>query len=162
MPEKPTVGKDIWGRFGPELARRREAHGLNQAQAAHRAGVSPSTWGQVEKGYVRNRGREDDYPPTREFIVKAVTKALPNWDLAEALTLAGFPPERLPVDDEAHTPAKIMGLWNRLSKQQQRALEWTMRLMLDKHAALADAPVPPRDSTRPVFTDSPESTRTSI
>jgi transcriptional regulator with XRE-family HTH domain len=160
MPEKPTVGKDVWGRFGPELARKREAHGLNQAQAAQRAGVSPSTWGQVEKGYVRNRGREDDYPPTREFIVKAV-KALANWDLADALTLAGFPPERLPIDDEAHAPAKIMQLWNRLSKQQQRALEWTMRLMLDKHAALVDSNVPPRDPTNPVFTPPTETTSRS-
>lgn len=154
--------RHTWEQFGPALARKREELGLYKNQAAIRAGVSPSTWTQVERGYSTNRGRQDDYPPTREFIVKAV-KALGNWDLAEALTLGGYAPERLPVDDMEPTgPTKMLRIWNRLSKQQQRALEWTMQLMVDPHASLVDAPAPASDPARPVFTDAPQSSRSKV
>jgi hypothetical protein len=154
MPEDIKTTDDTWKRFGPVLAAKREAAGLLPAQAARRAGYSPNIWGQVERGYRIDHGVEIEKKPSREFIIKAVRmlhEAGVEWDLAEALALGGEKPERLPADNVDRMPANLMTTWNRLSKQQQRALLWTMQLMVDPHAGLVGDPVPEGDKATPLF-----------
>lgn len=160
MPEEQNV-EDPLNKFRSTLKHKREELGLKIAPAARRAGMAPNTWTFVEQGYQKKGEAVIPYRPTRDFVIKAV-RALGNWDLAEALTLAGHRPERLAIDDSMAPQTGILSLWGRLSRQQQQALEWTMRLMLDKHAAMTGAPAPPPDPGRPVFTDEPQSSRSRL
>ena len=154
MPEDTRKPDDAWKQFGPVLATKREQAGLNQAQAARRAGYTPNIWGQVERGFRVDGDRKIDKKPSRPFIIKAVQmlhEAGVEWDIAEALALGGENPERLPADNVQTPPAKLMTLWNRLSKNQQRALMWTMELMRDPHAGLVNEPAPEGDKVTPLF-----------
>jgi len=144
-PEKPQPTP-----FALELHRRRRAKGLSQANAARICTVSRSLWNQVELGY-ESLGKDDDgvehyraKAPSREFVI-AVARGL-DWDRAEALELAGYTPEHDPRDEPLNLPpTSFLDDWQRLSREQQEALDWTMRLMLNPHAAhKKEARTPPK------------------
>lgn len=147
--------------FAREMERRRVDLGLSQKRAAVIAGVSPQRWSQVELGYEsRNRGRvKIPAPPSRQFVIKAAGAL--SWDRAEALQTAGHSPEPEPRDrivDEP--PTSLWENWRRLSRQQRRALEWMVRLMVDKDAPAPDDTHSTADP-RPVFAPPTESTNPS-
>jgi hypothetical protein len=152
--------------FGIEMERRRRQAGLSQAKAALVCGVGRSRWGQVEQGYEslgKDTGGVEHFkeaPPSRTFVI-SVAKGL-GWDRAEALQLAGYDPEPEPTDEPLKLPPSgLMENWSRLTRTQQRALEWIIRLMLDPHASgdFADT----GSDQRPVFSDRPgDGTRSRI
>jgi transcriptional regulator with XRE-family HTH domain len=150
--------EDAWKKFGPELRRRREAIGLSAAAAAGRAGIGASTWTQVENGVASRKGRADPYPPTRSFIISAAP--IVKWPINEALAYAGLRADYVAAEEpEEVAPSRVMAMWNRLTKQQQLALEWMIRLMLDKHATYDS---PPPSTQVPPFSDATSASRTQL
>jgi hypothetical protein len=92
--------RDDWP-FGAELRRHREARGLSVKAAARRAkGVSDGRWYQLEKGYQQLAGQRIPIGTTPATVV-AVAKAI-EWDVNEALGVAGFDP--IDVPDEKPSP----------------------------------------------------------
>jgi hypothetical protein len=79
--------------LGPALRRRRLAAGLSVKAAARRTGgkVSDGRWYQLESGVQRVAGQ--DLPiHTTAATVAAAAKAV-DWDVEEALQVAGFNPD---------------------------------------------------------------------
>lgn len=158
MPEKPQPTP-----FALELQRRRRAKGLSQASAARlTSSISRSLWNQVELGY-ESLGKDTEgvehykaKAPSREFVIDAAR--ILDWDRAEALTFAGYDPEPDPRDQPLKLPPTgFLDDWRRLSREQQEALDWTMRLMLNPHAAHkndARTPPPPKSPRLAVPADS--------
>src|SRR3954454_23999729 len=70
------------GTFGARLRRAREAAGLSQEELAERAGVSPNTVGDLERGEHRR-----PYPAT----VRALADALALTDAERAALTAALP-----------------------------------------------------------------------
>lgn len=92
----PVNTRNDWP-FGPELRRHREARGLSVKAAARRAeGVSDGRWYQLEKGYQQLGGQHIPIGTTPATVV-AVAKAI-EWDVNEALAVAGFDPIDVPTE----------------------------------------------------------------
>jgi hypothetical protein len=89
--------RDDWP-FGPELKRRREHAGLSQRAASRRttpAGetkpvISAGRWPQLETGWQKNKGARIPIGTT-PATVAAAARAV-DWDINDALQLAGFSP----------------------------------------------------------------------
>jgi hypothetical protein len=78
--------------FGAELRRRRTLAGLSVKAAARRTNgeVSDGRWYQLESGVQKIRGQEIPIGTT-PATVAAAAKAV-DWDITDALTVAGFDP----------------------------------------------------------------------
>lgn len=123
------------GQFASELKRRRKRLGMSCAEAARRAGYSPSTWTQVESGAASRKGRLDPYPPSQAFILRAAPVV--GWPLDEAFAAAGmgFNPDDLPPLDDAQLPedAEFLQLLGPMLPTQRKVLFGLMRTMHDPH-----------------------------
>ena len=82
--------------IGPELRLHRERIGLSVKAAARRTGgaVSDGRWYQLESGYQQIRGQHIPIS-TKPETIAAAAKAV-DWDVNEALALAGFGTRDLP------------------------------------------------------------------
>lgn len=96
-----------WARVAETVKRRRTDLGLSQRAAALRAGLSPTTWGQLET----HAQKIDDL--TKPKVARAL-----NWttDSIDRL-LAGEEPT---VDPDAKEPATIEEVDDRLSRLEAR------------------------------------------
>lgn len=87
--------------FGPALKRRREKAGLSQREASRRTApgggkpaVSAGRWKQLETGWQKNKGVLIPIGTT-PATVAAVARVV-DWDIADALQLAGFSADEAP------------------------------------------------------------------
>lgn len=119
--------------FGPALKRRREKAGLSQREASRRTappGVKPAVsagrWKQLETGWQKNK--EVLIPiGTTPATVAAVARVV-NWDVADALQLAGFSPDeapRMPATEpiQRYTDDELLAEIRRRMKGASHALE---------------------------------------
>lgn len=123
------------GELARQMHRRRLRLGLSRHKAAKRAGLAPSTWGQIENGYY-SQGGVRNAPKPKPETVRRIAGAL-EWDLAEALTAAGidFDPDMLPSpsDEQVIDDATFLELLGGMLPTQRRVLFGLMRTMHDPH-----------------------------
>lgn len=114
--------RDDWP-FGAELRRRRTLVGLSAKGAARRTRgvISDGRWYQLESGVQKIRGQQIPIGTT-PTTVAAAAKAV-DWDVAEALALAGFDPRdyREPQDSERPVLISQVSLDELLAEIKRRA-----------------------------------------
>jgi transcriptional regulator with XRE-family HTH domain len=123
------------GEFAREIERLRKRLGLTRYKAAKRAGLSPSTWGQIENGYF-SQGGVRNAPKPKPDTVRRIAGVL-GWDLAEAFKVAGieFTPDDLPPNDDEMPidDGTFLELLGGMLPMQRKVLYGLMRTMHDPH-----------------------------
>lgn len=108
-----------WGRL---LRERREAAGLTIRQAAGRAGMSDSFWGQVEKGWHARGGMQREFVPSIGTLLHCARGLqLDDADTDRLIEAAGYDP--LPARPTAPTKAGPFFDTSGLTTEDLRALE---------------------------------------
>lgn len=98
--------RDDWP-FGPELRRRRILAGLSGKAAARRTHglISDGRWYQLETGVQKLRGQSIAIGTTPKTIAAAARAV--DWDVREALELAGFDPRDFQEPESSERPVLI-------------------------------------------------------
>lgn len=118
------VEEDRFAAWRAEVKRRRElVYDLNYRQASARTngGMSDQRWRNLENGFETRGQNRNPANPSRAGVI-AIARAL-EWDLADALALAGFEPPT--GDEDARPPTdplqRIQVAWRRLTARQREA-----------------------------------------
>lgn len=125
-----TKSKQAW-RLGPRLKRAREGQNLSQREAARAAGISVTTWGQLETGIVKKGGGLESPMNPRAAIVIAAANVV-GLDPAEALRLVGIDPSShdLPAGRPTVSQQEVLDLFARMGDEQRRALLGLLRSLV--------------------------------
>ncbi|WP_198344337.1 helix-turn-helix domain-containing protein [Mycobacterium dioxanotrophicus] len=132
MTENSGTRKD-WP-FGPELKRHRERAGLSQREASRRTAppgsdkpaVSAGRWAQLETGWQINKGTLIPIGTTAATVAAAARAV--QWDVDDALQIAGFRREHLPAPPPEPTIARysddeLISEVNRRLKEARNVME---------------------------------------
>lgn len=125
-----TKSKQAWP-LGPRLKRAREGIQLSQREAARAAGISVTSWGQLETGIVKKGGGMESPMNPRAAIVIAAANVV-GLDPAEALRLVGIDPARhdLPTGRPTVSQQEVLDLFARMGEEQRRALLGLLRSLV--------------------------------
>jgi hypothetical protein len=106
---------------------------MSQKAAARHCGVGEVRWRQVEKGFRPNDA--GDLRPTQPGIpfVIDIARGL-NWDIGEALTLAGYDPGDVVISDEPtiEPPAAMAENWNKISNRARKLIKELVDELADR------------------------------
>lgn len=105
--------------LGPALQAARLRAGISARAAAKRAGISSGRWYQLETGVQKSKGHEIPIGTTASTVA-AVARAV-NWDIREALKVAGFD-ERDYSPSTPLTPAQALSNDELLAEIRRRLI----------------------------------------
>lgn len=133
--------------FSRAMLARRNGLSLSQRRAATVTGVGYARYCQVEQGYIIVEGVKKATEPSVDFIVK-VARGF-DWDVADALTLAGHDPKEVTLPDPVapSLPRALEDAWPALTRVEQDAITELVKAIVASKGA-----VPPNAETeeRPV------------
>lgn len=135
--------------FSREMLARRNGLNLSQRKAAAVTGVGYARYCQVEQGYILVSGVKKATEPSVDFIVK-VARGF-DWDVADALTLAGHDPKEVTLPDpvDPSLPRALEDAWPALTRAEQDAITELVKVIAASKGSVPHAaekeerPVPP-------------------